>query len=378
MATNKDLVNHRKLPDGRMVLYDKISGKYYDPVTDVFLNQDEVFKYGLMEKAPPSKEAEDWIKANKQNFKDQYGDRWEEVLYATAYKMFGKDGNKLKEKAPQSDTAERWINNNKETFKKRHGDKWEPILYKTAWKKFGGVNNQNVYEASNDMSEVKQLRKQGFSIYVSKINRYDTLYEIEKDNKEMTVIYHTEDEKYHIYDKSRSRYKFDTLTDAIKRNFPQDITEHDDPSAYVEPWEKEGFDIGTIRDSDGLTFIVSKDGTDIEIHEPETGTYKTDGKAFDSFDDAMNYHIKSTFSDIDINEMYSFMRKIEEASYSFMVTSEDKDALHKAYEIGKKSVDGNIMKGRSPNDDEFFDLLNKYPELKTKLVTFFKKGYKNK
>jgi hypothetical protein len=41
------------------------------------------------ESAPPSKEAEDWVKANKKRFKDEYGDRWEEVLYATAWKMFG-------------------------------------------------------------------------------------------------------------------------------------------------------------------------------------------------------------------------------------------------------------------------------------------------
>lgn len=43
----------------------------------------------LMEKAPPSKEAEEWIKKNKENFKDQYGDDWEKILYAKAWKMFG-------------------------------------------------------------------------------------------------------------------------------------------------------------------------------------------------------------------------------------------------------------------------------------------------
>lgn len=37
------------------------------------------------ESAPPG--MEDWIKSNKQRFKDQYGDDWEEILYATAWKM---------------------------------------------------------------------------------------------------------------------------------------------------------------------------------------------------------------------------------------------------------------------------------------------------
>jgi hypothetical protein len=42
------------------------------------------------EKAPPGKKAEDFIKGNKAEFKKRYGDRWQEVLYATAWKKFGK------------------------------------------------------------------------------------------------------------------------------------------------------------------------------------------------------------------------------------------------------------------------------------------------
>jgi hypothetical protein len=47
------------------------------------------FKKYLMESAPPSSEAEEWIVANKDKFKKEYGDDWESVLYATAWKMFG-------------------------------------------------------------------------------------------------------------------------------------------------------------------------------------------------------------------------------------------------------------------------------------------------
>lgn len=43
----------------------------------------------LSESAPPSKKAEDWILANKEKFKKQYPDNWEEVLYSTAWKIFG-------------------------------------------------------------------------------------------------------------------------------------------------------------------------------------------------------------------------------------------------------------------------------------------------
>lgn len=47
------------------------------------------FRQYLEEKAPPGKKAEEWIKANKAEFKDRYGDEWEQALYATAHKLFG-------------------------------------------------------------------------------------------------------------------------------------------------------------------------------------------------------------------------------------------------------------------------------------------------
>lgn len=43
----------------------------------------------LKEVAPPGKKAEDFIKKSKADFKKRYGDRWQEVLYATAWKKFG-------------------------------------------------------------------------------------------------------------------------------------------------------------------------------------------------------------------------------------------------------------------------------------------------
>jgi hypothetical protein len=51
----------------------------------------------LAETAPPGKKAERFIKHRKDDFKDRYGDAWEEVLYATAWKLFGKKRKKIKE-----------------------------------------------------------------------------------------------------------------------------------------------------------------------------------------------------------------------------------------------------------------------------------------
>ena len=44
----------------------------------------------IKEIAPSGKEAEDFIKNSKEKFKKRYGDKWEQVLYATAWKVYGK------------------------------------------------------------------------------------------------------------------------------------------------------------------------------------------------------------------------------------------------------------------------------------------------
>ena len=43
----------------------------------------------LTEVAPEGEKAEDFIQKNKASFKKRYGDEWEKILYATAWKIFG-------------------------------------------------------------------------------------------------------------------------------------------------------------------------------------------------------------------------------------------------------------------------------------------------
>lgn len=46
----------------------------------------------LMEKAPPSKKIEDWIKSNKDRFIKRYGkEKGTEILYAKSWKMYNED-----------------------------------------------------------------------------------------------------------------------------------------------------------------------------------------------------------------------------------------------------------------------------------------------
>jgi len=58
-------------------------------VSNVYVNNSPIKESKINEVAPPGKKAEDFIRKNKASFKDRYGKRWEEVLYATAWKKFG-------------------------------------------------------------------------------------------------------------------------------------------------------------------------------------------------------------------------------------------------------------------------------------------------
>lgn len=65
---------------------------YYSKTPDEVIDE-------LREAAPPCKKAEDFIKDAKEDFKKRYGKRWEQVLYATAWKLFSDDPEcKLKNK----------------------------------------------------------------------------------------------------------------------------------------------------------------------------------------------------------------------------------------------------------------------------------------
>jgi len=59
----------------------------------------------INEKAPPGMEG--WIKDRKADFKDQYGDKWEEVLYATAWKQHN-EKNESVEEAKSDSLGKRW------------------------------------------------------------------------------------------------------------------------------------------------------------------------------------------------------------------------------------------------------------------------------
>jgi hypothetical protein len=171
---------------------------------------------------------------------------------------------KITEVAPPGKKAEEWITSNKARFKKQYGDNWEPVLYATAWKMFGKKKKVNEGKVKPDFLD---LDKDG-------------------DTKEPM--------KKAAMDKKKK------------------ITEHKDPSEYVNKWKKLGFDID-VEDlpNDGKKFKISNKGIETVITEPETGIYKTtDDKKFKSFDDAVDHLLKNTFVDINVTESVDYLKRM--------------------------------------------------------------------
>jgi hypothetical protein len=94
---------------------------------------------------------------------------------------------------------------------------------------FWGMNSKDVRNVTNydypypelEKRGVKELRDQGFTIYVSRLGMKDTLYEIEKDGIEFNVVkfsdgeYHVQNGKFGGY----SKQSFKTLKNATNSGF---------------------------------------------------------------------------------------------------------------------------------------------------------------
>jgi len=65
----------------------------------------------VQETAPPGEAAERFIRKNKASFQKRYGDRGEEVLYATAWKKFGKKSESQVNAEMQLESVQAMINN---------------------------------------------------------------------------------------------------------------------------------------------------------------------------------------------------------------------------------------------------------------------------
>jgi hypothetical protein len=204
---------------------------------------------------------------------------------------------KITEVAPPGKKAEEWITSNKARFKKQYGDNWEPILYAKAWKMFG--KKKTVTE-----SELKDFKRKP----VRGLYNFD---HFEHPNGSFIQV---SPHGHGVYrDESGEMHDFENMVQLKKiLDKKKTVTEHKDPSEYVNKWKDVGFDVDVEElPSDGKKFTISNKGIETVISEPETGTYKTtDGKTFKTFDDAVDHLLKNTFSDINVTESTDYLKRM--------------------------------------------------------------------
>jgi hypothetical protein len=179
-----------ELQNQRMVYLNTITQNYYDPTLDIEIPADKVNAIGFTSEFPISE-------------------------------------SNLKEVAPPSKEAEEWITSNKDNFKKQYGDNWEPVLYATAWKRFG-KNESTIIEHKNP-DYINAWKDKGFDINVSRMddpnNPNAIAFEVKKDDLDITIIEPQDGEyyifghkdKYNSFDDAMNGYINQTLPDSHLR-----------------------------------------------------------------------------------------------------------------------------------------------------------------
>jgi hypothetical protein len=163
------------------------------------MKEDEV-----AEKAPPGKKAEDFIKGNKESFKKRYGDRWEEVLYATAWKKFGKHtesyqqaSQSLAEARADLENLEKALADHRAEFKRMlaEGNVSDPLNMgyglegDSILDQMAGVNRR-ITSAKESMKRIVQEGVMGMLRDIESLNKARSL-ETMKDLTPYGVIYTT-------------------------------------------------------------------------------------------------------------------------------------------------------------------------------------------
>lgn len=166
VKTYKDTVGEPKKSDLRTDIetgtadYVRSGGK----ITKVPASKSKVKESKVEEKAPPGKKAEDFIKGAKADYKERYGDRWEEVLYRTAWKKFGpKSESYLRsEKMLESTLAnksklEKAFETHKKQFKKmvNEGTLQDPL--KTGYGLEGELMVEKIGDLNGMIAKLKEM-----------------------------------------------------------------------------------------------------------------------------------------------------------------------------------------------------------------------------
>ena len=136
------------------------------------------------ESAPPNAAAEEFIKDNKNKFKKRYGDKWEQVLYATAWKVYGKNED------VEIDEASPYKNPNKDGMISKTSEKSAARAAKARRKiriKLANRKKKAAQKADEEF-EIEEARSAGYKMPQSK-DPYTVKYAASKRGKiQVTVV----------------------------------------------------------------------------------------------------------------------------------------------------------------------------------------------
>ena len=118
------------------------------------------------------------LKKRQSDLKDRYGSRWKQVMYATATKMAMKESalyeaDETPEMTPaqkkRRDEIVKGMKQNAESFKSNYGDDWEDVLYATATAM--AMEQPEEYEASLSEAATQDLSPEQVAKELEKLDR---------------------------------------------------------------------------------------------------------------------------------------------------------------------------------------------------------------
>ena len=178
--------------------------KHFEKDVPAYLRRQQNNEEVVDEVAPPGKDAEMFIKKNKEDFKKRYGDRGEAVLYATAWKKFGPkhEGWDLANAAlAESKTLLQNLNqeftDHKATYKKMVAEGRVRDVLNTGYGLEGEAILQRIKQVNKKIAEQKSVIRQimqegviGMLQNIQSLNKAEQIAAV-KESTPYGVIYNT-------------------------------------------------------------------------------------------------------------------------------------------------------------------------------------------
>lgn len=126
----------------------------------------------------------------------------------------------LDEASPPGDKVERFIKDASDTFKKKYGKNWERVLYATAWKKFGKGEDVEVFDDLDSLTE-QDLHEISQVAVVVKKHRTELTQNRVKHQRELEKAKEQDTDSSLIRKKRKERERLAKLSQKANKNKPK-------------------------------------------------------------------------------------------------------------------------------------------------------------